>query len=111
MPTTSEVRAALRVARGADMLDSRIPGWAERIDVERLDLADGRVCILGQLCANDAFGCCGWCNGIDDLFADDGRDDDGNTPTDYGLETSGEHVTYRDLTVAWTREVMARTAG
>src|SRR5258708_35896283 len=40
---------ATRAARGAALLDERMPGWAQRIDVGRLDLADGCNCVLGQL--------------------------------------------------------------
>ena len=36
-------------AAGAAFLDKRRPGWAERIDLDRLALADDCDCILGQL--------------------------------------------------------------
>lgn len=41
--------AAERVALGAAMLDAALPGWARRIMLDRLDLADCSSCILGQL--------------------------------------------------------------
>lgn len=37
------------VARGAALLDERMPGWAARIDLDRLELDDTDRCILGQL--------------------------------------------------------------
>jgi hypothetical protein len=37
------------VARGAALLDEKLPGWHERIDLEILDLSETSVCVLGQL--------------------------------------------------------------
>lgn len=47
-PVTPEA-ARTRVARGVAFLDATEPGWAERLDPDRLELADGAHCILGQL--------------------------------------------------------------
>ncbi len=41
--------AADRVRRGAELLDRREPGWAERIDLGRLKLSDSCLCVIGQL--------------------------------------------------------------
>lgn len=41
--------AAARVARGAALLDEKRPGWAGEIDVGKLDVAECRRCMLGQL--------------------------------------------------------------
>ena len=38
----------VRVARGAALLDEKLPGWADRIDLDRLDLGSPCRCILGQ---------------------------------------------------------------
>jgi len=45
---------AERVARGADWLDGNSPGWQERIDLGRLDLANACLCVLGQVFAEAA---------------------------------------------------------
>jgi hypothetical protein len=37
------------VAKGAELLDTHRPGWAEAIDLESLNMADYGRCILGQL--------------------------------------------------------------
>lgn len=37
------------VERGVAVLDAKVPGWWERIDVDRLDMAVGDACVLGQL--------------------------------------------------------------
>lgn len=41
--------ATARVAKGAALLDQKLPGWAQKVDVGRLELSDCRVCVLGQL--------------------------------------------------------------
>lgn len=38
-----------RVRCGAEFLDERLPGWAEMIDIERLEMEDCSQCVLGQL--------------------------------------------------------------
>ena len=50
---------AERVERGAALLDVRDPGWwradvDRAIDLDRLDLGDGDVCVLGQRCPLEA---------------------------------------------------------
>jgi hypothetical protein len=37
-----------RVARGADLLDKKVPNWCRRIDVGTLSLEDSCRCVLGQ---------------------------------------------------------------
>lgn len=34
---------------GAQLLDKLVPGWHKRIDLERLNMVDINLCILGQL--------------------------------------------------------------
>lgn len=38
-----------RVAAGAAWLDEHHPGWVDRIDLDRLNLADRKACVLGQM--------------------------------------------------------------
>lgn len=45
------------VSRGAKLLDSALPGWANKINVETLDLSGARMCILGQLYGSSEAGC------------------------------------------------------
>lgn len=37
------------VARGVALLDAENPGWALRVDPDRLDMGSGSSCVLGQL--------------------------------------------------------------
>lgn len=46
------VEARTRVARGAALLDEKRPGWASRINIATLDIADECACVLGQLEGN-----------------------------------------------------------
>lgn len=46
---TTALTAAERARNGAEFLDSLLPGWYTRIDVEELDIAQEQDCILGQL--------------------------------------------------------------
>lgn len=38
-----------RIADAAAVLDEHKPGWADKLDLDTLDLNSGRYCILGQL--------------------------------------------------------------
>jgi hypothetical protein len=37
------------IAAGMELLDCKAPGWREKIDVFKLDLNDGQMCVLGQV--------------------------------------------------------------
>lgn len=37
------------VQKGAALLDVRLPGWADQIDLDTLELSNGCRCVLGQL--------------------------------------------------------------
>lgn len=45
----SKAQAKRIVARGAKLLDKRIPGWAKLIDVPALKLNNANLCVLGQV--------------------------------------------------------------
>ena len=44
---------AERVARGAALLDEKVPGWERRINLEWLDIASCYFCVLGQVFDDD----------------------------------------------------------
>lgn len=46
-----------RVASGVALLDQRVPGWVDRINVDRLDMASNVSCVLGQLFSDYGVGC------------------------------------------------------
>ena len=47
-PPISWASACRRAARGAAYLDRVDPGWYRHVDLDRLELADGARCVLGQ---------------------------------------------------------------
>lgn len=49
--TITALDAAALAARGANLLDEEYPGWADRIDLDRLNLSLADRCVLGQLYA------------------------------------------------------------
>lgn len=57
-----------RVARGAALLDQRLPGWYGAVEVDRLNIADPQACILGQVYGS-------YYRGLHRLFGPDGVDD------------------------------------
>ncbi len=43
-PTAHEL-----VAKGAALLDEKLPGWADQIDLDSLEMSDTCLCVLGQI--------------------------------------------------------------
>ena len=37
-----------RIEEGIKWLDGSVPNWYKKIDIEKLDMEDGKYCILGQ---------------------------------------------------------------
>ena len=50
-----------QVRAGMALLDREAPGWEHLIDLDTLDVASGRSCVLGQVYESD---CCGACGGF-----------------------------------------------
>ena len=38
-----------RVRRGIELLDTKAPGWREKIDLKTLDVEGSCACVLGQV--------------------------------------------------------------
>lgn len=60
------------VQRGAALLDERVPGWADAVDVDVLQLENSRSCVVGQLAIRAMLNgpLDGYYQGIDKLFGD-----------------------------------------
>lgn len=108
MPKLETLRAKI----GATILDVFRPGWADEIDLDRLDLADCYSCVLGQM-----FGEYG--EGADQLFAMRADEDEieraayeaGFTADPVtALRRGGRRLNYGNLTKAWRREIEKRAA-
>lgn len=99
-----------RVARGAALLDEKLPGWVDRINLDKLDLTCGCHCILGQTWdGNGDVGEEYW------LHAERLFDDDSDlfvAPADHGFNAhDGEGEEYAALAIEWRRLILARRAG
>ena len=97
-----------RVACGVALLDEKLPGWVERIDLDTLNLASPCRCILGQTWDLPV--------GVDyTAFAlhADALDIDGDEEVAYGFNAGGEdwfedEGEYDALTAEWKRVILAR---
>lgn len=45
-----------RINTGMEWLDANVPGWVDRIDLSKLDMETGGLCVLGQLLGSWAYG-------------------------------------------------------
>lgn len=107
-----------RVAQGAALLDEKLPGWHERIDVGRLDLGDTCDCILGQEFAshpdvdvdNDWSGTSPFDIGVRELFAAPWYASAGQAEA-HGFDAIGKLGRMAEvdaLTAEWRRVILAR---
>ncbi len=80
----------LAVERGIEFLNENVPDWYKVIELESLDLLDGKACILGQLYGD-------YYDALDDLFP---NDDDEVMPEELGFR-AGHYGNYELLTEAW----------
>lgn len=89
---------AVRVARGAALLDERKPGWDKSIDLPELDMRCN--CIIYQV-FNGSYGRAV----VDELGLRSGRDD-----ADHGFLWRSEHEVTQ-LDAAWRTLIEGRRAG
>lgn len=87
-----------RVVRGAELLDERMPGWAERIDLDSFVLSSCKRCVLGQL--------------YGDFEIALGRCDIEEAPDDYyGFDIDGRRegrAEYKTLEQDWRLAILSR---
>lgn len=92
------------VARGIDLLDSRLPNWVEKIDLETLNMEDPNHCIAAQIGKGNMF------EGLDML---------GIRDLSFPMESYGLDIThfaydtddigaYRELQQLWVEEIQKR---
>ena len=53
-PWDTEEQERERVKTGAAVLDRIVPGWHDRVDLGKLKMSNGQLCMLGQLFGHDA---------------------------------------------------------
>lgn len=88
---------AERVARGVDLLDRVMPGWAGEIRPEALDMVDCCHCVLGQLFGDFQYG-------EDQLFGYQY-----GATAEHGFFTNS-HRDYGALQAEWSRVIAERQA-
>lgn len=100
---TSEPVFETLAPKGAALLDEKMPGWADKIDLDELQLNDQCNCVLGQV-----YG--GYDDGTAELFGyifDDAREGDvpdWGTARAYGFDAgfmNGEFTGFGDLQKEW----------
>ena len=93
------------VERGALLLDDNMPGWADKIDLDRLNIAVGSLCILGQLFSPEVEeDWMGFSQGMTRLLGDE--NDTYAEAVYHGFD--GEPGDYHGLTLAWECEIINR---
>lgn len=109
----TEIDYEARVARGIALLDEKMPGWADKIDLDTLAISSGTHCVTAQLSGRGNFAV-----GMQML----GLSEDGHcvgSYTDHGFQAEGESAEgvppgytqgdgYAALTPIWHREIAAR---
>lgn len=89
-----------RVLKGAELLDTKCPGWADRIDLESFELSDPANCVLGQVYRTRRVDACfrAYADGVYKLEV---------KPFEYGfaVETFGEYESLQD---DWQLAIQAR---
>ena len=96
---------AMRVARGAALLDRHCPGWEQALNLSRLALEKEDCCILAQLFGSYAKGRRAVRLGLPFCLA-------GRSPARYGFHAgicAGERA-WHPLNVAWLEEIKKRRA-
>ena len=89
-----------RVRTGVALLDEKVPGWFERIDLDRLDMDSCARCVLGQLFGSFVRG---------SLAV--GFDMSGNDEVAAGFDLYYGEIGYRTLTRLWTYVIRQRQQG
>jgi hypothetical protein len=97
-PTTGKY--AERIAKGAALLDKKVPGWRQRIDLGKLNIRWPGDCVIGQLIAGLPY-----YRVLEDWF---GRDGTWERGIEHGFEwdsAAGDDDV--ELTAAWRQYIEA----
>lgn len=113
----AEINYEERVARGIALLDEKVPGWVEHIDLEKLDIMGGSQCVTAQVAGwkTDTFD---FRDGMD-LLGLWTNEDNGGSYTSHGFNAEADwardlpegydqSAAYVELTRIWKRVISAR---
>lgn len=99
---------AARVQRGAALLDKKWPTWAQDIDLDTLDIADGTRCMTAQYAQKHDLGTYWW-QATEPL----GLENDYEDYEGHGFNTDGgttEGGGYATLNALWRNQIQERRA-
>ena len=102
---------AERVAKGAALLDAEQPGWADRIDLDELELESCRHCVLGQLFSGgcpDPEACLGCEDGFEHVT--NSRPELDFPALGFDKSRTDGDGAYSELTAEWRRLISERRA-
>ncbi len=89
---------------GAVLLDSQVPGWAEKVDLSALDVQDPNYCVLAQISGVD------YDEGARQLNMTPGAAETHGFFVPGDTESASVTAIYNALTDAWAHEVRQRIA-
>ena len=92
------------IARGVALLDEKLPGWEERVNLNRLDLSSTCDCVCGQIVTKKDRWWSRYRHGLAVLGIEEhhaGR---------YGFVATG-NTKYASLTDEWARVIRAKRRG
>lgn len=90
------------VALGAALLDERLPGWSEQVEIEELNMVSGAYCVLGQVFGDYLDGVADlWESAMNDVHRTD-------LAIEHGFDTEGGNDDYELLRAEWTEQVARR---
>jgi hypothetical protein len=91
-----------RIARGAKLLDEKVPGWIDKINLEELNLEDICDCVVGQAFPDQSY-----CSVICDVLWPDLKDNTAILLIDHGFAIDG-YPGYHILTQKWKDYIRER---
>ena len=103
-----------RIERGMTLFDDKMPGWIDKIDLDRLDQADGEACVVGQTHREEGSRYGRYWAGLEALGLADHLFTASTTASTvaaaYGFETRDGRESYDALTRAWRAAIKRRQA-
>lgn len=110
----SEIDYEARVAKGIALLDEKVPGWPDKINLNRLNIGNASFCVTAQLSGEND-----WILGMEQLGLEQGEFNTGSyTMHGFNVEAYGASTIDDDdydgydalatLNNIWEREITAR---
>ena len=92
------------VARGVDLLNERVPGWEDKINLDKLDISSTCNCVCGQVAKRQGKFWSRFRNGLNILGLEL------NQAEEYGFDCYGR-IGYDRLDDEWSKVIRAKRRG